>query len=74
MNTEHILKEALRSCINKPLIMVDKEPWYHDTLRNLVLKWMHVARGLRNHIERWLRTLKERTGRFYNNFPAGITA
>ena len=26
INTEHILKKALRSCLNKPLILVDKEP------------------------------------------------
>ena len=26
MNAEHILKKALRSCLNKPLILADKGP------------------------------------------------
>jgi len=33
MNGEHILKKALRFCLNKPLILVDEGPWYHDALR-----------------------------------------
>ena len=70
MNAEHILKKALRSCINKPLILVDKGPWYRDALQSLGLKWKHVTRGMRNRIERWFRTLKEQTRKFYNNFPA----
>ena len=70
MNAEHILKKALRLCLNKPLILVDKGPRYHDALKSLRLRWKHVTRGLRNRIERWFRTLKERTRRFYNNFPA----
>ncbi|NIQ04615.1 MAG: IS6 family transposase [Candidatus Korarchaeota archaeon] len=70
MNAEHVLKKALRSCLNKPLILVDKGPWYLDALMSLKLSHKHVTRGLRNRIERWFRTLKERTRRFYNNFPA----
>ena len=70
MNAGHILKKALRSCLNKPVILVDNGSWYHDALKNLRLKWKHVTRGLRNRIERWFRTLKERTRRFYNNMNA----
>jgi len=70
MNAEHILKKALRLCLNKPLILIDKGPWYHDALESLGLKWMHITRGLRNRVERWFRTLKERTRRFYNNSPS----
>ena len=70
MNAEHILKKALRSCLNKPLILVDKGPWYHDALKSLGLKWKHITHGMRNRIERWFRTLKERTRRFYNNMNA----
>ena len=36
----------------------------------LGLKWMHITHGLRNRIERWFRTLKERTKPFYNNMNA----
>ena len=37
MNGEHILKEALRPCLNKPLILVDKGPWCSEALRSLGL-------------------------------------
>jgi len=70
MNAEHVLKKALRSCLNKPLILVDKGPWYGEALQSLELPWMHITRGARNRVERWFRTLKERTGRFYNNVNA----
>lgn len=70
MNAEHVLKKALTLCLNKPLILVDKGPWYLDALQSLQLEWMHITRGLRNRVERWFRTLKERTRRFYNNFPS----
>jgi len=70
MNAEHILKEALRSCLNKPVILVDKGPWYPDALKSLSLSYKHVTRGLRSRIERWFRILKERTKQFYNNFPS----
>jgi putative transposase len=70
MNAEHMLKKTLRPCLNKPLILVDKDPWYPDALQSLQLKWMHTTLGLRNRVERWFRTLKERTRCFYNNFSA----
>jgi len=60
------LKKALRLCVNKPLILVDKGPWYGEALTSLGLSSTHATRGLRNRVERWFRTLKERT-RFYNN-------
>jgi len=70
MNAEHILKKALESCFNKLVILVDKGPWYHDALKSLGLKWKYVTHEMRNRVKRWFRTLKERTRRFYNNFPA----
>lgn len=50
--------------------LVDRRPWYHWALRDMGLPWRHVTFGLRNRIERWFRTLKERIRRFYNNFPS----
>ncbi|MFQ6134858.1 MAG: integrase core domain-containing protein [Nitrososphaerales archaeon] len=38
----------------------------------LGLKWEHVTFGRRNPIERFFRTLKERTKVFYNNIPARV--
>jgi len=70
LSAEHVLKKALRLCQNKPKILVDKGPWYPDALKSLELSWEHITTGLRNRIERWFRTLKERTRRFYNNFTS----
>jgi len=42
-----------------------------QALKNHGLIWRHVAFRLRNSIERWFRTLKNRTKRFYNNFQTG---
>jgi len=39
-------------------------------LQSLGLPWTHSTHGARNRVERWFRTLKERTGRFYNNLNA----
>ena len=61
MKAKLILKKALRSCFNKPLILVDKGSWYLDALMTLDLKWKHTTRGLRNYIEGCFRILKERT-------------
>lgn len=68
LNAEHVLKKALRLCRNKPLILVDRGPWYPDAMKSLELSSAHVTTGLRNRVERWFTTLKERTRRFYNNF------
>ncbi len=70
MNAEHVLNKALKACLNKPQLYVDKGPWYIEALKSLGLSWMHITHGLRNRVERWFRTLKERTKAFYNNFPA----
>jgi transposase-like protein len=67
MSAEHFLR---RACLNKPLICVDRGPWYCDALKSLRLRWKHMTHGLRNRVKRWFRTLKERTKAFYNNFPA----
>jgi transposase-like protein len=46
---------VLRSCDGKPIVVVDRGPWY---------RWSF---GNRNKIERWFRELKNRTKRFHNN-------
>lgn len=61
------LREVLQSCTNKPTALTDRGPWYPWPIRTLNMKQEHVTFGLRNKIERWFRTLKERTKRFYNN-------
>jgi putative transposase len=42
-------------------------PWPLDRFG---ITWIHVTFGERNAIERFFRTLKERTRRFYNNLTS----
>lgn len=65
------LQDVLKLCTNKPLILVDKGPWYPWALIQLGLPYRHVTFGMRNRIERWFGHLKARTKRFCNNFPHG---
>jgi len=48
MHTESVLRRVLEACTNKPLILVDKGPWYPEALRSLGLRWRHVTFGMRH--------------------------
>ena len=61
------LRKVLDSCVGKPVIVVDRGPWYRWALDRLEITYFHEAFGKRNRIERWFREMKERTKRFYNN-------
>jgi transposase-like protein len=61
------LRKVLDSCEGKPVIIVDRGPWYRWALERLGITYFHETFGERNKIERWFRELKERTKRFYNN-------
>ncbi|HZW58047.1 MAG TPA: DDE-type integrase/transposase/recombinase [Nitrososphaerales archaeon] len=63
------LKEALRYCSNRPLVLVDHGPWYPPALEHLGLRYKPVTFGDRNPIESWFNILKQKTKRFYNKFP-----
>jgi len=65
------MRQVLKLCSNKPLILVDKGPWYPWAFIQLGLRFRHMTFGLRNRIEQWFSHLKARTKRFYNNFPHG---
>lgn len=69
LSTICVLKEALKSCRGTPLIVTDHAPWYKYAFEFLKLDYIQRTFGIRNYIERWYRTLKQRTRRFYNNFP-----
>jgi transposase-like protein len=66
-NAIKFLKMVLRSCHGKPIVVVDRGPWYRWALERLGLTYFHETFGNRNKIERWFREMKERTKRFYNN-------
>lgn len=63
------LKEALRYCSNRPLILVDHGPWYPPAFEHLGLRYKQVTFGERNPVESWFNILKHKTKRFYNKFP-----
>ncbi len=70
VNTVNIVREALKTCTNeKSLLIVDHAPWYKPAFEWLNVDSLQKTFGIRNYIERWYRTFKERTRRFYNNFP-----
>ena len=53
-----------KSCINKPIFLVDGAKWHKSAFNSLGLDFVHVTFGSRNSVERWFRTVKERTKRF----------
>ena len=57
LNTITFLKKALKLCGKKPLVIVDRGPWYRWALERL---------GLEYRVERFFRYLKERTMVFYH--------
>ena len=61
------IRMVLDRCLNKPLIIVYRGPWYRWALDRLGLEYRCERFGLRNTVERFFRYLKERTRRFYNN-------
>jgi transposase-like protein len=71
-STIAVMEQALKLCESKPIVMVDHAPRYKWTFEgwyNGEIPWIQITHGLRNYIERWYLTFKERTKRFYNNFP-----
>jgi len=57
----------LDSCEDRPVIVVDRGPWYRWALDRLGITYLHETLGKRKRIERWFREMKERTKRLYNN-------
>jgi len=64
------LRKVLDSCGGKPVIVVDRGPWYRWALDRLGMTYFHETFGKRNRIERWFREMKDRTKRLYNNINA----
>ncbi|MEM3125412.1 MAG: DDE-type integrase/transposase/recombinase [Candidatus Caldarchaeum sp.] len=67
LNALTFLRMVLRACEGKPVVVVDRGPWYPWALKRLGIEYFHETFGERGRIERWFRELKERTRRFYNN-------
>jgi hypothetical protein len=71
LNAPSFLKKALRMCTDKPLVLVDKGPWYRWAFERLGLEYRHERLGMRNRVERFFRYLKERTTVFHREMSAG---
>jgi transposase-like protein len=61
------LRKVLDSCECKPVVVVDRGPWYRWALDRLGITYFHETFGNRNRVERWFREMKNRTKKFYNN-------
>jgi transposase-like protein len=70
LNAPSFLKKALRMCTDKPLVLVDKGPWYRWAFERLGLEYRHERFGIRNRVERFFRYLKERTVVFHHKLSA----
>jgi transposase-like protein len=70
LNALAFLKKALRMCTDKPLVLVDKGPWYRWAFERLGLEYRHERFGMRNRVERFFRYLKERTVVFHHKLSA----
>jgi transposase-like protein len=69
ISTVDTVKPALTSCSGAPpLLIVDHAPWYPCAFEWLGVEWIPLTFNVRNYIERWYWTFKDRTKRFYNNF------
>ncbi len=70
LNALIFLKKALKTCTNKPLVVVDRSPWYRWALESLGLEYRHDSLGMRSRVERFFRYLKERTSVFHHKMSA----
>jgi transposase-like protein len=70
LNALAFLKKALKMCTDKPLVLVDKGPWYRWAFERLGLEYRHERFGIRNRVERFFRYLKERTVVFHHKLSA----
>jgi putative transposase len=68
VSTIDTVRRALELSRDSPIFIVDHAPWYANAFEWLGVDWMPLTFGIRNYIERWYRTFKDRTKRFYNNF------
>ena len=68
VRTVGVTKEALKTCTNEnPLLIVDHAPWYKSAFEWIRgIEYIQKMFGIRNYIERWYRTFKQRTKRFFS--------
>ncbi|MEM3693834.1 MAG: hypothetical protein QXI39_07440 [Candidatus Bathyarchaeia archaeon] len=55
--------------MNKPLILIDRGPWYPYALEAQGFPYRHETFGKRNAVEAFFSILKHRKKRFYSSHP-----
>ena len=63
------LQRCLRYCKGKPVIATDGGVWYVWPIKRLGLEHVVISGGIRNYMERWFETLKDRLRVFDRYFP-----
>jgi len=70
LTTFTFFRQITRFYGKKPeVVVVDGGPWYRDALNRLGIRRQVVSGGIRNYIERWFETLKDRLRDFDIYFP-----
>ena len=69
LDTLCFLRKLTKRCRNRPIVYVDRGPWYPWALERFGFPWIHNTFGERSPIEGWFNVLKSRTKRFWNRFP-----
>ncbi|MCD6237259.1 MAG: IS6 family transposase [Thermoplasmata archaeon] len=65
----YFLRKMLEKSENKPLVLVDRGPWYRFALERPGLEYGYQKFGKRNAIEQWYGLLKARLKSFWKRFP-----
>ena len=65
-------KQVMKLCVNKPIFVVDKAPWYGWVFEKLGLRWRHESFCGRNKVERVFGYLKQRSMLFYHNINVNL--
>src|SRR5579884_2305998 len=58
LSTINVVRQALKSCRNTPIVITDHAPWYKYAFQSLGLCNIQRTFSFRNYIERWYRTFK----------------
>ncbi len=64
------LRAVVRRCTNRPLVLVDRGPWYRWALERLGLPWEHQTFRERGSVERWFGIFKQGAKLFWKRWPS----
>jgi len=68
LTTLSFVRNVLKFCKNKPIFLMDKEPWYKGVFERLGVNYIHESFGKRSKVEGVFSSYKQRSRVFFNNF------